>query len=246
MTTRILYILVALLAIGTSADAQTQEQEQDSMKIVCLGDSITGQPNLAAYMKWSFILECMADAAKGPGAVTVLNRGIGGDTTAGALKRLQGDVLDEKPDVVVILLGGNDAGQKRAPADVQADLTRIVQACKAAGAKVVLMQYAMIPNPEKPETAWTHLDDNNALIAEVAAAEDVELLDLAGPMNAALQNQQVSELQGRDANGVATWQTKPISQGHLVSPIDGVHLSPAGELVVARTLFAKLRELGWL
>jgi len=25
-------------------------------KIVCLGDGITGQPNLASYMKWSYIL----------------------------------------------------------------------------------------------------------------------------------------------------------------------------------------------
>ncbi|MDA0578694.1 MAG: GDSL-type esterase/lipase family protein, partial [Verrucomicrobia bacterium] len=76
------------------------------MKIVCLGDSITGQPNLAGYLKWSFVLEAMCDAAKGPGRVQVVNRGIGGDTSAGALKRLQGDVLDERPDVVVILLGG--------------------------------------------------------------------------------------------------------------------------------------------
>lgn len=216
------------------------------MKIVCLGDSITGQPNLAGYLKWSFVLEAMCDAAKGPGRVQVVNRGIGGDTSAGALKRLQGDVLDERPDVVVILLGGNDAGQKRPQADVKADLETIVRKVKGAGAKVLLLQYAVLPNPAQPETAWVHLDGNNVLIAEIAGAEQVPLLNMATAMGDALKNQQVSELKGLDEEGVATWETQPLAQQHLVSATDGVHLSPGGELVFARSIFEKLSRLGWL
>ena len=216
------------------------------MKIVCLGDSITGQPDLARYIKWSFILEAMCDAAKGPGLVQVVNRGIGGDTSAGALKRLQGDVLDEKPDVVIILLGGNDAGQKRPPAEVKANLETIVRKVKGAGAKVLLLQYAVLPNPAQPKTTWVHLDDNNALIAEIAGAEHVPLLNMATAMGDALKNQRVTELKGRDKDGVATWETKPLTQAHLVSATDGVHLSPGGELVFARAIFDKLSQLGWL
>lgn len=239
-------LLVAAMVMAHSFQGRAGEKEEKKMKIVCLGDSITGQPNLASYMKWSFILECMTDAAKGEGAVQVLNRGIGGDTTEGGLKRLQGDVLDEKPAIVIILMGGNDAGMKRPQAAVKADLQAIVQKCKGIGAKVLLMQYAMIPNPKQPEKAWKHLDDNNGLIAEVAKAEDVALLDMAAAMNDALKKQQVTELAGRDGKGVATWKTKAISQEYLVSPTDGVHLSPAGELVFARALFRKLTALGWL
>lgn len=225
---------------------QPRKQGDTQVKIVCLGDSITGQPNLASYMKWSFILEVMCDAAKGPGAVQVVNRGIGGDTSAGALKRLQGDVLDEKPDVAIILLGGNDAGQKRPPAEVKTDMETIVRKIKGVGARVLLLQYAVLPNPASPETAWVHLDDNNALIAEIAAAEEVPLLDMASAIGEALKNQRVSELLGRAGNGIATWETRPLTQAHLVSASDGVHLSPGGELVFARAIFEKLSRLGWL
>ena len=231
---------------GDRLGNQNRKQGDTHMKIVCLGDSITGQPNLASYMKWSFILEAMCDAARGPGAVQVVNRGIGGDTAEGAHKRLQGDVLDERPDVVVILLGGNDAGQKRPQADVKTDLQAIVRKVKAAGARVLLLQYAVLPNPASPETVWVHLDDNNNLIAEIADAEQVALLDMATAMGEALKNQQVTELKGRDNDGVATWETRPLTQAHLVSAIDGVHLSPGGELVFARAIFDKLSRLGWL
>lgn len=233
-------------ASGCRSMARPGAAALPSLKIVCLGDSITGQPNLRRYLKWSSILECMIEAARGTGSVQVLNRGIGGDSTKGARQRLPGDVLAERPDIVVVLLGGNDAGAKRPPADVKADLTAIVQSCKGVGAKVLLLQYHVIPNPEHPETAWLHLDDNNGLIAEVAAAEGLPLLDMGAAMTAAYRGQQVSELQGRDPNGVATWANLPINQEHLASAKDGVHLNPGGELVFARSVFAKLNELGWL
>lgn len=65
-------------------------------------------------------------------------------------------------------------------------------------------------------------------------------------MGDALKNQQVSELKGLDEEGVATWETRPLARQHLVSATDGVHLSPGGELVFARSIFEKLSRLGWL
>lgn len=216
------------------------------MKIVCLGDSLTGTPDLTAYLKWTFILEAMCEAARGPGVIQVVNRGIGGDTSAGALKRLQGDVLDEKPGVAIILLGGNDAGLKRPAADVKVDLETIVRKIKEGGAKVLLLQYAVLPNPDNPENTWTHLDDNNALIAQIAAAEEVSLLNMATPMDTALKTQRITELKECDESGVATWENSPLTQAHLVDASDGVHLNPGGELVFARAIFEKLSDLGWL
>ena len=113
MKMRILLIGAALVIAAAGCNSlskKSSESVRGPMRIVCLGDSITGQPNLRAYLKWSFVLECMLEARIGEGKVTVLNRGIGGDTTGEALKRLQNDVLDEKPDIAIIMLGGNDAG----------------------------------------------------------------------------------------------------------------------------------------
>jgi hypothetical protein len=37
---------------------------------------------------------------------------------------------------------------------------------------------------------------------------------------------------------------QPLSE--LINPQDGLHLSPGGEIVYAREIFAKLCELGWI
>lgn len=248
MKVRILVISAAIMIVPSgcnSLSGKPMESARGTMKIVCLGDSITGQPNLKAYLKWSFVLECMLEARMGEGKVTVLNRGIGGDTTGGALKRLQSDVLDEKPDIAIIMLGGNDAGGETTRKEVRANLEEIVRKAKGVGAKVLLLQYHVLPNPEQPETAWRHVDDNNELIAEVGVAEGAAVLDLGSAMQDALKTHKVTEFLGRQ-DGVAHWQTKPITQEHLASDKDGVHLSPGGELVFARAIFKKLMSLDWI
>ena len=40
---------------------------------------------------------------------TVINAGVGGNTTRNLLKRVKKDVLAKKPDVVVMMVGTNDA-----------------------------------------------------------------------------------------------------------------------------------------
>ena len=197
----------------------------NSLKLLFLGDSITGSSDLAHFLKFSHIVDCMIEARWGAGKAVVVNRGIGGDTTAGVLKRLQSDVLNEKPDIVVLLLGGNDAGQKQPQAVTRNNLRQIVTSLQASDSKVLLLQYHVLPNPDNSETTWTHLAENNGIIGEIAAEAGVPVLNMAPIMQTALETHQVSE---------------------LVNGIDGVHLNPGGELVYARAVFARLLELGWL
>jgi lysophospholipase L1-like esterase len=198
-----------------------------SLTVVCLGDSITGNANLSAYLKFSHIVELLIEARRGYGSVVVHNRGIGGDCTEGVLARLDADALALKPDIVVLLIGGNDAGSVlHIPrATTEKNLDTIVGRLHTAGARVLMLQYHVLINPQKPEAMWAHLDHNNDLIASVAAKRKAALLDMAGPIKAGLARQPLSE---------------------LVNPEDGVHLSPGGEIIYAREIFRKLVDLGWL
>jgi lysophospholipase L1-like esterase len=204
-----------------------------------LGDSVTGprprERYLDKYLKYADLLQLLLEGHLGIGRAVVLNRGFAGDTTyagsyegqtPGAIARVQTDVLDEQPDIVTILLGGNDRqGAVEDRASTYTNLCAIVSAAQSCGAKVLLMQYHVLPNPECPELAWGHLDDNNPVIAEVAAACHVPLLDMSVPMRMAAET---------------------LAHDELVNHNDGVHLNPGGELVFARNIFSRLLALGWL
>lgn len=72
------------------------------MKIMCMGDSITygtGLPDLSR--RWS-------DIAAARTGHTLINLGIGGDTTGGMLARCQTQVFGKEADGLIILGGTND------------------------------------------------------------------------------------------------------------------------------------------
>jgi len=76
--------------------------------IVCFGDSITQCAGLAENHRWTAGLAFSLET-KFPGKYDVFNRGIGGNTTALALDRIQTDVLPLLPAIVLIEFGINDA-----------------------------------------------------------------------------------------------------------------------------------------
>jgi hypothetical protein len=67
-----------------------------------------------------------------------VNAGVSGDTTSGGLDRL-GWLLEQKPDVLVVGLGVNDAFRGQPVDRIEANLRAIVAKAKAAGARVVLL-----------------------------------------------------------------------------------------------------------
>ncbi|HEY3330999.1 MAG TPA: SGNH/GDSL hydrolase family protein [Capsulimonadaceae bacterium] len=204
----------------------TKSTTNEPLRIVFLGDSITGHSNLASYLKFSHIVERMVRAKLGDRGVVSFNRGIGGDRTAGVIARLDRDCIDLHPDIVVLLISGNDAGDPNADrAEIRRNLDTIVSRIVATGAKLLVLQYHIVPNPARPETAWQHLVSTNDLIADVAAAHNVPVLPMGPPMTAAANKQPTVE---------------------LANEIDGVHLNPGGELVFADTIFDKLKSLSWI
>ncbi|MDO6390112.1 SGNH/GDSL hydrolase family protein [Pontibacter sp. BT731] len=92
-------------------------------------------------------------------------RGIGGQTTPQMLIRFTPDVINLKPEVVVILAGTNDIAGNTGPSSVKMitdNLAAMAQLAKANGIKVVLS--SILPVKEYP---WSKDADAVGMIAQV-------------------------------------------------------------------------------
>ena len=109
-----------------------KQVEQDQHAFVFLGDSIT--QNWGDNLGGSF-----------PG-VKVANRGLSGDTSRGALIRLQEDVLALHPSGVEILIGINDLELNGAPEDTATNLKLILEEIKTYDPKMPVIVSAVFPS----------------------------------------------------------------------------------------------------
>lgn len=76
---------------------------------------------------------------------TVINAGVSGETTTGALARVDW-VLTLQPDIVILATGGNDSLRAIDPALTQENLRKLVQAFYAADVTVVLVGMQTVQN----------------------------------------------------------------------------------------------------
>ena len=123
-------LLLVLLLAGGPVHAQSAP-----VKIAVLGDSLAAGFGVKPAESFPARLEA---GLKAQGrAVTILNHGVSGDTTAGGLDRIDW-MLADKPDIVLVELGGKDALRGTDPAATERNLTAIVEKLKAAGVTVWL------------------------------------------------------------------------------------------------------------
>lgn len=126
--------LLALLLLVLLPVLQAHAQSTP-IKIAVLGDSLAAGYGVKPAESFPARLE--ADLKAQDRAVTVLNHGVSGDTTAGGLDRIDW-MLADKPDIVLVELGGNDALRGTDPAVTEKNLVAIVEKLKAAGVTVWL------------------------------------------------------------------------------------------------------------
>lgn len=70
---------------------------------------------------------------------SITNGGVSGDTSAQALARLPELLREHTPRLVIISIGGNDFLRRLPESETRANIRAIIQACKAAGAEVILV-----------------------------------------------------------------------------------------------------------
>ena len=110
--------------------------------------------------------------ARWPGAaVTLLNRGRGGQTIDAMLERLDTDVLAGRPTLVIWQAGANEAIRGADPARFGALLDEGVRRIVAAGGDVVLMDNQIAPKLP----VWESQGVYGAILAGEATARSVSL-----------------------------------------------------------------------
>lgn len=110
--------------------------QADPLRVTVLGDSLVQGYGLP---QGDGLVPQLEAWLSGQGAdVALLNAGVSGDTTAGGASRIDWTLADQ-PDGLVVLLGGNDLLRGVPPSETRANLTRIVETARSAGAKVLLV-----------------------------------------------------------------------------------------------------------
>lgn len=108
---------------------------ESTLRLLVLGDSLSAGYGLKPEDAFpSQLQEAMRAAGYD---VRVINAGVSGDTTAGGLSRLEW-ALSDKPHIVLVELGGNDALRGLPPAETYANLDAILARLENRDISVIL------------------------------------------------------------------------------------------------------------
>jgi acyl-CoA thioesterase-1 len=126
-------VAIALVYLTLAACANAGDREP---LVIFLGDSLTAGHLLPADQAYPALVAKSLRAKGRP--IRFVNAGISGDTTSGGLDRLPW-LLEQKPDLLVVGLGVNDAFRGQPVERIEANLRSIVRQAKDAGVRVLLL-----------------------------------------------------------------------------------------------------------
>ncbi len=137
-----------VIATGATFPALAKETTTAPERIMVFGDSLSAAYGLNPADGWVSLMETALKkrGIGGINGVSVVNASISGETTRGGLNRIQGDLQRQKPTIVLIALGANDALRGLPVADTRKNLDAIVNAVLAAKARPVMIGIQIPPN----------------------------------------------------------------------------------------------------
>jgi acyl-CoA thioesterase-1 len=132
---RLVFILFLVIKpLGAAADNT----------ILILGDSLSAAYGLQQEQGWVKLLQDKYNDEQAD--IALVNASISGETSGGALRRLDALLTQYQPTHVLIELGAND-GLRGFPVNkMQANLTALIQKSQAANAMTALMEIYIPPN----------------------------------------------------------------------------------------------------
>lgn len=199
------------------------------MRIVFFGDSITdcdrdrGDLNSLGngYVK---ILADKLRPIYPDTDIELINKGISGDRVQELLARVQTDVIDLKPDAVVIMIGINNVwhkfthGKELDLAEFEQDLKELITKLKAAGIVVIFLEPFLLPAPDK-------------LRMRKVFNEELKIIDRVG-------EEMCDEFVAFDEMFNGLVESIPYSEYSL----DGVHPTHRGSRLIANTAIKAIRK----
>ena len=129
-------LLVAALWLPLSAHA--------AKNILVFGDSLSAGYGIAVAESWVSLLQ--QELARSHPEYRVVNASISGETAQGGRQRITGALREHRPAVVIVELGANDGLRGYRAADIEANLSRIIEDIRAARARVLLVGMRLPPN----------------------------------------------------------------------------------------------------
>ncbi|MBL8480092.1 MAG: arylesterase [Sterolibacteriaceae bacterium] len=159
-----------LLALAACGGKPKESPLPAGTKVLALGDSLTAPHGVRPGEDWPTLLGQRTGWA-------VINGGISGDTSAGALERLPALLDEHQPKLVLVTLGGNDMLRKLPPGQTVANLGRMLDLVGSRGAKAVLLA---TPKPSIAGAVFNNLAPAE-FYAEVAKDKNVPLIKDALP-----------------------------------------------------------------
>ncbi len=198
---------------------------QQKKKIVFFGDSITQ----AGAEPGGYIGRIDSLSKK---QCDLVGAGVGGNKVTDLFLRLQPDVLDKKPDLVVIYIGVNDVWHKRLlGTGIDADkfpkfYQAIIDKIKGIGAKIIMVTPAAIG--EKTDFSNEQDGDLNNycnIIRGIAAKNNIPLVDLRKSLLA----YNLEHNKDNKDRGILT--------------VDGVHLNGTGNQLVAEEFWKVIAQV---
>jgi lysophospholipase L1-like esterase len=224
-----LLALLGPLALGLTPAVRADDFAiRDGDTVVFMGDSIT------AARTYGKLIENYTLLRYPQRKVRFLNVGIGGDTAAGGLKRLERDVFAHKATLLTVAFGVNDIGwgvyadeaHKRAYLDA---IRGIVEACRKRGVRVYICSAAATAeSPDKAENGFLQkmCDEGMAISRSLGG----HAIDVQRTMRAIQKK-----------IGAANAQETDKSKHTTLHAADGIHLNDLGQLAMA---YAILKGLG--
>ena len=125
------------------APARAEAKPDSRPVIVAFGDSLSAGFGVDPGLSYPDFLQKELD--RRGYAWRVVNAGISGDTTSGALERVEG-VLALRPSIVILEVGANDGLRGIPVSATRANLEEIIVRLRRAGARVVLAGMTLPPN----------------------------------------------------------------------------------------------------